>query len=311
MIKRCPITYQQIEALQRYSVEGLKLLSPLLTTLQPLTLSAKALRQEALKRADKMSIQGVQSKLSVRLNVSKSCFEIVDHSGTFILKPQHELYKHAPENEDLTMKCAAAAGIAVPVHGLIYSEDGELTYFIKRFDRYSKNKKYAVEDFAQLAEKKRETKYAFSMEKLIPIIDRYASFPVLEKASLLRRTLVNFLLGNEDMHLKNFSLLNKNSKITLAPAYDFINSTLALPNAKEEIALPLNGRKNNLRRKDFIDYYAGEKLNLNIKVINLQLDAIQQAVPVWKNLIAISFLPDELKQDYLALLEVRLKILSI
>lgn len=308
--KRCPISYEIIPENQQYSAMGLKQLSPRLNVLKPLPLSATALRREALKRADKMSIQGVQSKLSVRLNVIESKFEIVDRGGTFILKPQHELYHHAPENEDLTMRCARVAGIDVPVHGLVYSEDGGLTYFIKRFDRHHKNKKYSVEDFAQLAQKKRDTKYDFSMEKLVPIIEAYTTFPVLEKANLLRRTLVNYLLGNEDMHLKNFSLIRKEHKVTLAPAYDFINSTIALPNAKEEIALPLNGRKRNLRRKDFIEYYAIEKLKLNHKIIEEQLFSIQQAVPTWEALIQMSFLPDDLKQKYFNILEARLKTLK-
>lgn len=309
MTKYCPITYEPIPENITYSAKGLKQLSPRLSGLKVLGLSAQALRKEALKRADKMSIQGVQSKLSARLNIIDACFEIVDSGGTYILKPQHELYQQAPENEDLTMRCAAAVGIDVPKHGLLFCEDGSLTYFIKRFDRHGKNQKYALEDFAQLANKNRETKYDFSMEKLVPLIEQYTTFPMIEKAQLFCRTIVNFLLGNEDMHLKNYSLISKENKVTLAPAYDFINSSIALPKVTEEIALPLNGRKNNLRRKDFIDYYAKEKLNLNDTIINAQLKNIEQAIPTWYELIHKSFLTEELKEKYQGLLQQRIQVI--
>lgn len=308
-VKRCPITYEIIPESKSYSERGLKLLSPRLQTLKPIPFTALGLRQEALKRADKMSIQGVQSKLSARLNVVNGAFEVVDTGGTFIIKPQHELYDQAPENEDLTMRCAKVVGIDVPLHGLVYAEDGSLNYFIKRFDRYGKNKKYALEDFAQLAQKNRETKYNFSMEKLIPIIEEFTTFPVIEKTKLLLRVLVNFLLGNEDMHLKNFSLISIGHKVTLSPAYDFINSTIALPKAKEELALALNGRKRNLRRKDFVDYYGKEKLQLNDKIIDEQLAMIQSALPIWHELIEHSFLNETLRTAYQDILETRRGIL--
>ena len=102
--------------------------------------------------------------------------------------------------------------------------------------------------------------------------------------------MVNFLIGNEDMHLKNFSLLRDKQKIILAPAYDYINSTIALTNAKEEIALPLNGKKRNLTQKDLIEYLGREKCQLPEVIINKQLNKIRYAIPVWRQLIDNSFL---------------------
>jgi serine/threonine-protein kinase HipA len=90
--KRCPITYQAIGADQRYSSAGLHLLSPKLNDLLPLPLSAAELRQEARNRADKMSIQGVQAKLSAIIDVKDNSFKIVDRNGTYILKPPSDLY---------------------------------------------------------------------------------------------------------------------------------------------------------------------------------------------------------------------------
>jgi serine/threonine-protein kinase HipA len=307
----CPITYGPIAFNEKYSIKGLKLLSPKLFTLMDLNYSAAQLQNEALLRADKMSIQGVQPKLSAILNIPNNSFELVDNGGLYILKPQSPLYQQAPENEDLSMHLAKALGIEVPLHGLVYSKDGTLTYFIKRFDRKSRNKKFALEDFAQLAGFDRETKYRYSMEKIIPIIEKYTTFPVLEKAELFLRVLFNYLIGNEDMHLKNYALITREEKVSLAPAFDFINSTIALPHPKEEIALSLNGRKSNLRRKDFIEYYAYEKLELNKAIVNDKLEQILIAKKKWFELIGVSFLNPSLKEKYQLLLENRLKVLAI
>jgi len=308
-MKYCPITYEPISQDEKYSANGLKLLSPKLTTLNDLDFSAKELQSEALARADKMSIQGVQPKLSAVLDVANNAFKLVDNGGLFILKPQSALYEQAPENEDLSMRMAKVLGIEVPLHGLVYSKDHSFTYFIKRFDRGPRKQKLAMEDFAQLAGLDRETKYRYSMEKLAVVIEEYTTFPMIEKAELLLRLLFNFMIGNEDMHLKNYALITRAGKTTLAPAYDFINSTIAIKNPKEEIALTLNGRKRNLRRKDFIDYYAFDILKLTKVIVEEQLERINQAKSSWLSLLDKSFLNDELKAKYLILMEERFSLL--
>ena len=150
-----------------------------------------------------------------------------------------------------------------------------------------------------------------SMEKLAHLIEQYATFPAIEKAELLLRVLFNFLIGNEDMHLKNYSLITRDGKTALAPAYDFINSTIAIKNPKEEIALTLNGKKRNLRRKDFIDYYAFEILKLNQLIVNDKLAQIEKAKNACLSLIDKSFLSEHLKEKYYALLVDRFKILGL
>ena len=119
----CLITYRNVPAGQHYSSEGLKLLSPRLKKLESLTLTLDEQREEAAQRAGKMSIQGVQVKLSAKLAVSEGRFKIVDRGGTYILKPAPAGYREVPENEDLTMRLAQAAGIEVPLHGLVYAKD--------------------------------------------------------------------------------------------------------------------------------------------------------------------------------------------
>ena len=210
----CPITYEPCEG--KYSPQGLQKLSRSLRQLLDLPYSASEQIFEAAARAPKMSIQGVQPKLSAVLNTRKSGFVVVDTGGRYILKPQNPQYRHLPENEDLSMRLAEAAGVPVPLHGLVYSKDGSLTYFIRRFDRVGR-KKIAVEDFSQLLGLSRDTKYDASMEKVAQVIDRYCTFPAVEKIKLFRLTLVNFLIGNEDMHLKNFSLMTRDGKVELTP----------------------------------------------------------------------------------------------
>lgn len=302
-MNRCPITYAECENI--YSTQGLSKLSPRLTGLEPLPYTAQEQRQEAASRAVKMSVQGVQAKLSARLSVKDKKFEIVDQNGTFIIKPQSDLYPQVPENEDLTMKMAAVFGIEVPLTGLVYSKDGSFSYFIKRFDRYAKTKKYHVEDFAQLTDNTRDTKYNWSMEKLIPVLDKFCSFPLLEKRKLFRRVIFCFLTGNEDMHLKNFSLITRGSKVELSPAYDLLNTTIATGKAVEEMALPLGGKKSRISSKLLFDYYAEERMSLNKKTIDSEIQNLMKNKPDLEKLIGISFLSSEMKNRYLELLNER------
>ena len=307
-MNRCPITYERCEG--NYSKTGLALLSNRLIDLTNLPLTAQEQRREAAMRASKMSIQGVQPKLSAKLSLKNQAFEVVDRFGTFIIKPQSDIFSEVPENEDLTMKMANIFGIDVPLTGLVYSKDNSLSYFIKRFDRFGKKQKRHVEDFAQLTANTRETKYNSSMEKLIKVIETFCTFPMIEKKKLFRRVLFCFLTGNEDMHLKNFSLIRNINKIELSPAYDLLNSTISMGAAVEEIALPLKGKKKNITKKDLIEYYGKERLQLSKKTIHKELENISLKMTQLEQLIQISFLSDEMKSKYHNLLHHRAKILT-
>ncbi|HEX3717776.1 MAG TPA: HipA domain-containing protein [Verrucomicrobiae bacterium] len=261
-------------------------------------------RQEAINRAGKMSIQGVQLKLSAVLRVSDGRFEIVDKGGRYILKPQSVDYPQLPENEDLTMHMASAAGIEAPLHALLRSSDGSLTYFIKRFDREGRTR-VPLEDFAQLTGKSRDTKYDSSMEQVAAVIDQFCTFPVIERVKLFERTLFSFLTGNEDMHLKNFSLITRDQKVELAPAYDFLSTTLAMKNPKEELALPIRGKKSRLTPNDLMKYFARERLQLNDRILGDVVSRFMKAIPLWRDLLARSFLSEEMKQKFALLLDER------
>ena len=315
-MNRCPITYEPCgEA--RYSRAGLRLLSPNLGRLNDFPYDAARQRQEAVVRGGKMSIQGIQPKLSVRLDARAGVFVIVDQGGRFVLKPQHGVYPNLPENEGLTMHLAKRCGIEVPVSGIVRSSDGTWSYFVRRFDRTGHSRKVAVEDFAQLGSLSRETKYDFSMERLVGLLDAYCTFPAIEKVKLLKRSLFNFLVGNEDMHLKNFSLITRQGKVELAPAYDFLSTTVAyLALGKfietiEQVALPLHGKKSGLGRKTWIDYFARERLQLPDKVIRTVRSELTSAAPAWQARISDSFLPPDQKDHYRTLLANRLAVLDL
>jgi len=304
-MKYCPITYDLILDNEDYSKQGLRKLSPQLKTLAPLAFTAEEQRQEAVSRAGKMSIQGLQTKLSAQLKVKEGYFDIVDTHGHYILKTQSAHYPALPENEAITMHLAETIGLEVPVHGLLYAKDNSMTYFIKRFDRAGHTKKLALEDFSQLSGKSRDTKYNSSMEQVIEIINKFCTFPKIELIKLFKLTVFNYLIGNEDMHLKNFSIITKNNKQSLSPAYDLLNTTIAMTNPKEELALPLNGKKNNITKKDLLGYFAIDRLGLNQVIINDVMALFKEKVPTWFSQIDHSFLPPEMKEKYQYLLQMR------
>lgn len=304
-MNRCPITYELCGE-QKYSEKGLRLLSPRLKNLKDFPFGKEEQLELALQFADKLSFSGVQRKLNARLSSSQQMFEVVAKKGLFIIKPQSPNYSELPQNEDLTMKLAACVGIDTPLHGLMICSDGSFSYFIKRFDRKGKGEKIGVEDFAQLAGVSRETKYDFSMEKLIPLIEKFCTFPLIEKKKLFLLTLFSFLIGNEDLHLKNFSLISHGQTTEFSPAYDLVNSCIVM-NSTEELALPLRGKKRKLTRSDLVVYFGKERLGLTQGTIEEVLTRIQQSFGRWNELIQISFLSKEKKRAYLELLEERKK----
>ena len=306
-MNKCPITYE-LCGQNKYSLTGLKKLSSKLRHLDDLPLDSNGLRQEAMLRAAKLSVQGVQPKLSARLNIRDQTFDIVDSRAKFILKPQTD-YPELPENEDLTMHLAEAAGFEVPLHGMIFAQDQSLVYFIQRFDRKG-HSKIATEDFAQLAGESRDTKYAYSMERLVNLVEKFCTFPVVEKSELFKRTIFNYLVGNEDMHLKNFSIICKDDIVRLSPVYDFVNSTIVLRDP-EELALPLNGKKRRITRKILMEYFGKERLSLEQKVIDDHMQRFARILPKCADWIDKSFLSDTYREKYKSLISSRASTLQI
>ena len=168
------------------------------------------------------------------------------------------------------------------------------------------------EDFAQLLGLERETKYDASMERVAKAVEDFCTFPLPQKQELFRRTLVVFLTGNEDHHVKNFSVLTTREGLRqLAPAYDMVCSTIALRDPREELALPLRGKKARLRREDLVDYYGAERLGLRAPAIARVLDEVATAQPAWDDLLARSFLSDAMKERYADVLAQRRAVLGL
>jgi serine/threonine-protein kinase HipA len=307
----CPINLEPLPTGRSYSETGLRSIHSKLKHLEPLEYSYAAQLAEVRRRSDKMSIQGVQPKLSAVLKLKDSSFALVDRGGRFILKPNPLAYEEVPANEALTMRMAAEVGIEVPVHGLLRAKDDSWVYFVKRYDREGRTGKVHVEDFAQLSGATRETKYDSSLERVVQLVEQFCTFPAIEKPKLAKRLLFCFLTGNEDMHLKNFSIWMQDGVVSLTPAYDLLNSTLVLENAKEESALPLQGKKRKLTKELWLDYFCKERLKLNESQIEKIIKELQKAMPAFNELIRQSLLSEDRQAGYRTILHARAKRLGL
>lgn len=256
------------------------------------------------------SLTGVQPKLSLNLHKHEGCnrLTIVGLWGDFIFKPQTNAYPELPENEDLTMHMAEAARIKVVPHSLIRLADGSLGYITRRIDRSKKGEKIDMEDMCQLTLHPTEYKYKSSCEQIARTIAVYSSMPKLDLVNFMQVLLFSFITGNNDMHLKNFSLYRPKKLYQLTPAYDLLNVAIVNPKDKEELALTLNGKKSRLKLSDFLKASATMGIEENV---TMQLIAsMKNALPAWTELISNSFLDEELKVAYLAVIDERIKALS-
>jgi len=167
-----------------------------------------------------------------------------------------------------------------------------------------------MEDMCQLTERLTEHKYHSSYENIAKVILRYSINPVLDEIVFYEQIVFSFLTGNADMHLKNFSLLKEYTQgYTLMPPYDMVATILVNPEDKEELALTLNGKKRKFKKNDFQKAFA---LNgLEEKSIESIFAKFIKAIPDWIQFIRISFIPEEMKSEYIDLIVGRAKRLEI
>ena len=259
-MKICYCCHKKINGNENYHPSCLKKLFGV--TWEPkITVSSRDFPIEARKKAGKMSISGVQMKASVELDRTKKILTIVDEGGTYILKPEPQEYPELPQNENLCMNIAELSGIKTPPHGLFPMFDGKLCYVIRRFDRIPGGDKVHVEDMAQILDLSPDSKYDSSLEKVGKAIVNDTTNKYLDVLDYFERVLLCFLLGNGDMHLKNWSLLmTADNRIRIAPCYDLICSELYIPGG-DESALTLRGKRSNLKREDF--EYLAEYLSID------------------------------------------------
>ena len=177
-------------------------------------------------------------------------------------------------------------------------------YLTRRIDRTKDGEKIDMEDMCQLTLHPTEYKYKGAHEQIAKTIMQYSDMPKLDLTNYMQQLLFCFVTGNNDMHLKNFSLYRPSRGYQLTPAYDLINVAIANPKDKEELALPLSGRKSQLQMNDFLKSATAMGLEQNV-VINL-IENMHKAVPKWRSLIQSSFLTADMKEKYEQLVTLRL-----
>ncbi len=252
------------------------------------------------------SLTGVQPKLSLHLSSEKK-LTVVGLWGGYICKPQSKEYAELPQVEDLTMHLAQLAGIDVVPHSLMRMQDGSLCYITKRVDRLPDGQKIPMEDMCQLTERQTEYKYSGSYEKVAKTILQHSAMPKLDVVNFFEVVLFSWLVGNNDMHLKNFSLYAPAGKYRLCPAYDLLNVTIVFPKDTDELALTLNARKKRLTAKDFLA--AAQTMGIGQTTVNKLFTKYVALLPAFEQCIQASFLSDELKEKFVDLIKNRLATL--
>ena len=256
------------------------------------------------------AVTGVQAKLSMDImhTAQTARLTIVETGGRYILKPQTMQYPFLPENEDLTMHLAEMVKIDVVPHTLFHFDNGEYCYLTKRIDRGKRGIKIPMEDMCQLTEHLTERKYKSSYEQIARVIRKYSAAPGLDLTKFWTIVIFSWVVGNSDMHLKNFSLYAPNeTDYILTPAYDLLNTLLVIPGDTEELALTLNGKKSRLTRHDF--ELAMLSSGLNEKVISNIFNRFKRITPQWEACIRSSFLPQHLQDTYWSLIQQRMALL--
>ena len=255
------------------------------------TLAAQVIKSQT-------TLTGVQAKLSLHLDRHEGSkrLTIVGLWGDFIFKPQTQSYKTLPENEDLTMHLAEIAKIKVVPHTLIRLQDGTLGYLTKRIDRTSEGGKIPMEDMCQLTERQTEYKYKSSYEQIAKVIAKHSYVPLLDLTDFYEQVFFNWLVGNNDMHLKNYSLYAPTGKWVLTPAYDLLNVSMVNPKDTEELALTLNAKKKRIKKSDFVR--AMETSGISSKVFDNILAKYRKLLPKFNEIIDLSFLDKEDKEIY-------------
>jgi serine/threonine-protein kinase HipA len=252
------------------------------------------------------TVPGVQKKLSLHLETGNAPrLTIVNYPAGFILKPQTAEYQALPEAEHLAMQMAARTGIKTVPFALVRlpADQNRFAYITKRIDRILPNNKsqglqmLAMEDFCQLDGRLTQDKYRGSYERCAKIITQYSMNPGLDLSELFLRLVFSFMIGNSDMHLKNFSLIEEKSgsgTYALSAAYDLLPVNIIMPQDTEQMALTLNGKKAKLHRQDFMAF-AGT-CGISRKSAEKMIDKVSSMQQVYIAMCRDSYLPESMKE---------------
>ena len=261
------------------------------------------------------TVPGVQKKLSLHLvsGGNKSRLTLVNYPTGYILKPQVAEFEALPESEHLIMSMADKAGISTVPHALIKGDTG-LAYITKRVDRnIGKNKveMLAMEDFCQLDLRLTEDKYRGSYERCAKIIKQHSSRVGIDMAEFFIRLIFCFIVGNSDMHLKNFSLIETaegSSEYVLSPAYDLLPVNVILPSDTEQFALAMNGKKTNIRKGDFLKF--ADACEISRITAERLIESIVKITPKLIDMCNESLLTEEMKERLKKLIVDRTEIIG-
>ena len=281
---------------------------------------------EAVKSVGRISLSGAQPKFSIVVDDDKLRYIREGEQGTFILKPRPTAYQiinrdFCVANEHVTMQIASQVyGIETAANALCFFDDGTPAYITRRFDVHSKGK-YKQEDFAALLGYTKDnagSNYKYdkaSYEECAEVIHRYVKATLIDIRRFFRIILFNFVTLNDDAHLKNFSLIERNGEYRLSPAYDLINTSLQLMNPhifaldkglfKEGMAF---SDTHTISRSDFEEF--GKRIGLPIKVIKQEIDMFAAEQPLVKELLGRSFLSPSLQKQYWRAFDYRRKMLN-
>lgn len=256
----------------------------------------------------RITVTGVQKKLSLGLEGSQrdTRLTVVGLWGQYILKPPSDEYRSLPENEDTVMHAAEVVNIPVVPHAMIRLSSGELSYITRRIDRNNRENKIAMEDFCQVTGRLTEDKYKGSVERVGKLLHQFSVYPGLDSVDLFERVIFNYLIGNSDMHLKNYSLIETQQGMRLAPAYDFLSTVLVLPDDTEESALTIHGKKSNLKKDDF--KALAESLGIPESVSRKIFKKFVNSTTKVAQTIEQGFLPDDMKHALVNLFKTRLAL---
>jgi len=271
--------------------------------LPDMNISEEEMLRIASESIDKgYTVPGVQKKLSLHLETGREPrLTMVNYPSGFILKPQTSEYPALPEAEHLVMQMAARTGIKTVPFALVRlpADQDRFAYITKRIDRILPNKKnetfqkLAMEDFCQLDGRLTQDKYRGSYERCAKIITQYSMNPGLDLSELFLRIVFSYLIGNSDMHLKNFSLIEEkpgSGTYVLSAAYDMLPVNIVIPQDTEQLALTLNGKKSNLHRRDFTAFAAA--CGIPAKSAEKMIDKITSMQQDYVSMCRDSYLPE-------------------
>ena len=285
--------------------------------LPTLDISEETLKRLAEESTNKgFTVPGVQKKLSLHLTEGASPrLTLVNYPTGYILKPQTEEYETLPEAEYLVMQMAKQVGIkTVPFALIKMNSGGELAYITKRIDRTQvdgKMQMLAMEDFCQLEERLTEDKYKGSYERCAKVIKKYSSMAKFDLTELYLRLVFSFVIGNSDMHLKNFSMIEKvegSSEYVLSSAYDLLPVNAIMPEDEEEFALTMCKKKRKIKRNDFLSL--AEQIGIEKVSAEKMLAKVIKEKETLLTMCNESYLSEPMKDRLKELILIRINILT-